>query len=364
MRPMWKFAYAALERDWLPERLIRLAIRRLLSKRLVLEERGGVEQNRRHLRDVIERFRQSPIAIDTDKANDQHYEVPPEFFRLVLGRNLKYSSGYWPNGVDELGDAEEAMLSLYEERAEIADGQEILDLGCGWGSLSLWLAVRFPRARILAVSNSEPQRRHIEGEARRRGLENLSVTTADVNRFDTERRFDRILSIEMFEHMKNYALLMRKISRWLREDGKLFVHMFTHQRYAYSFESEADDDWMGRNFFTGGTMPSDDLLLYFQEDMVLEDHWTLSGRHYQKTAEAWLENIERNEGRVREIFASVYGLDEVTRWIVRWRVFLMACAELWGFEGGNEWTVSHYLFYPRARAAPPVAPEPSLELAV
>jgi cyclopropane-fatty-acyl-phospholipid synthase len=333
------------ERGWLPDSLLRLGIRRLCAVRLDEEHEGGVEATADRQRRRVDMLRDSPIAIETEAANAQHYELPPAFFRLCLGRQLKYSACYWDEDTRDLDAAEARMLELYGERAELADGQQILELGCGWGSLTLWMAARYPDARITAVSNSRLQREFIDARCAERGLRNVEVLTADVNRLDLdENRFDRIVSIEMFEHMRNYEQLLQRTASWLRPAGKLFVQIFCHRTLAYPFESDGEDNWMGRHFFTGGLMPAADTLLHFQRDMLIEQRWLLPGTHYQRTADAWLENHDRNRLAVLAVLAGVHGAEGARRWHQRWRMFWMACAELFGYAAGQEWMIAHYRF--------------------
>lgn len=332
-----------VENGRIPDLLTRAGIRLLLLQRLREQAQEGPDQEWQAMMTFVEEMRQSPIALHTQEANEQHYELPPRFFELVLGPHLKYSCCHFPEGVTELGHAEASMLALTCERAQLQDGQQILELGCGWGSLSLWMAKHYSNSSILAVSNSRPQREFIESRAQELGLKNLSVQTCDMNDFTTEQRFDRVVSVEMFEHMRNWQSLLERISSWLKPEGKLFIHIFSHRRYAYAFSSEGDSNWMGRYFFTGGIMPSNDLLLYFQKDLLLEQHWVLSGIHYQRTADAWLQMMDSQKGEILQTFRETYGKDADV-WFQRWRMFFLATSEVWGFRGGNEWLISHYLF--------------------
>ncbi|KFL35612.1 SAM-dependent methyltransferase [Arenimonas donghaensis] len=333
------------ERGLVPDALTRLGIRRLCAQRLREEGGGDLDRADARFRELLAELRLSPIAIETAAANEQHYEVPARFFELCLGARLKYSSAYYPTGHESLDQAEEAMLALYGERAELADGQHILELGCGWGSLTLWMAARYPNARITGVSNSASQREHIMAQAAARGLGNVEILTRDVVQLDMpEAAFDRVVSIEMFEHMRNYQHLLAKIARWLKPGGKLFVHIFAHRYLMYPFLTEGDDNWMGRYFFTGGLMPSADTLLHFQQDLAIEQRWLLPGSHYQRTANHWLENQDRNHREVLTVLESAYGAEAAPRWAQRWRMFWMACAELFGYDDGRQWLVAHYRF--------------------
>ncbi|MGQ0800268.1 MAG: SAM-dependent methyltransferase [Pseudomarimonas sp.] len=332
------------ERGLIPDSLLRYGIRRLCGQRLREEHANDAVAAWERFRALRDELRRSPLAIETDAANRQHYEVPARFFELCLGKRLKYSSCFYATGSETLDQAEEAMLAIYGQRAELTDGQRILELGCGWGSLTLWMAEHFPKSKITGVSNSKGQREHILRQAEKRGLGNVEIITCDVNTLELPHRYDRIVSIEMFEHMRNYAGLLSKVSRWLKDDGRLFVHIFCHRELMYPFETEGDDNWMGRHFFTGGLMPAADTLLHFQDDLVLDDQWRLSGTHYERTSNHWLANQDANQAEVMDVLTAVYGATEAKRWAQRWRMFWMACAELFGYADGNEWLVAHYRF--------------------
>ena len=327
-----------------PDAWIRIGIRRLLARRLAeirsLEAGPEAQQQEAFRREL----RAGPIALETESANTQHYEVPAAFYESVLGPRLKYSCGDWSDGVETLAQAEESMLRLTARRARIEDGMRVLDLGCGWGSLALWIAEHHPRSEVLAVSNSKSQREFILGRCASLGLTNVEVVTEDINTFEPAGRFDRVVSVEMFEHVRNHALLMQRISRWLEPEGRLFVHIFCHRSVAYPYETEGEDNWMGRHFFTGGMMPSDTHLLHYQEDLSVERHWRVNGRHYQRTSEAWLQNLDRHRSALLAELGKAVGPEHARVALQRWRMFFMACAELFGHREGREWHVSHYRF--------------------
>ena len=333
-----------LEQDKVPDFLIRAGIRRLLKQRLQDEDKGNTEKQQQHLMQLVEELKNSPIAVNTADANEQHYEVPTQFYIYCLGKHLKYSSGYWKEGVTDIDTSETDMLELTCQRAELQNGQDVLELGCGWGSLSLFMAAKFPGSRFTVVSNSRTQKMYIDGQAAQRGITNLTVITADINVFAIDKTFDRVVSVEMFEHMRNYQKLMYKVASFLKPSGKLFVHIFTHKQHAYKFEVKDASDWMSKYFFTGGIMPSDDLLLYFNDDFSIEKHWHVSGLHYSKTSEAWLQNMDNHKADIMPLFEDTYTKQQAVKWWVYWRIFFMACAELWKYNNGEEWMVSHYLF--------------------
>ena len=332
------------EKGFLPDLLIRLGIKRLCGQRLSETNTLGLEALENSHQQWIDLLTKSPVAIVPEKANEQHYEVPPQFFELVLGANLKYSSGYWSKEVFSLDESELEMLKITCERAGLVDGQDILELGCGWGSLTCFMAQKFPNSKITAVSNSKDQRNFIQQKNDKLNLQNIKVFTADMNDFSTDEKFDRVISIEMFEHMRNYDELLKRIDGWLKQNGKLFVHIFSHKEVAYPFEDKGDGDWMAREFFSGGQMPSHRLLMSFPDRMKIEKDWRVCGTHYEKTSLAWLRKMDTNKIEVLELFKTTYGEKDASEWFQRWRIFFMSCEVLFGFNEGSEWGVSHYLF--------------------
>jgi cyclopropane-fatty-acyl-phospholipid synthase len=335
-----------LENDQLPDGLLRRGIRGLNRQRLQEETAPEVESQQAKLMRFIAQLKSGPVAIHTRDANQQHYEVPTAFFQSVLGPRMKYSSCVWPAGISSLAAAEEEMLALTCRRAGIQDGQQVLDLGCGWGSFSLYAAEKFPGSHFTGVSNSRSQKEFIDAAARARGLANVTIVTADINAFEPGRTFDRIVSVEMLEHVRNYETLFARIASWLQPDGRMFAHIFCHRELAYAFEADGDNDWMARHFFTGGIMPSAGLFHYFQRDLTLVDQWAVNGTHYEKTCNAWLANMDASRAAILPVFEATYGADQAVKWWSYWRIFFMACAELFGHRDGNEWFVAHYLFQP------------------
>ncbi|HEY1058384.1 MAG TPA: cyclopropane-fatty-acyl-phospholipid synthase family protein [Limnobacter sp.] len=346
-------AIEACERGWVPDAAVRAAMRGLIQQRLDDECADQPEVARARLSALVEELRASPIAVDTDAANEQHYEVPAEFFHLHLGPRKKYSCAWYETGAETLAEAEVAMFEQYAARAGLADGQRILELGCGWGSMSLWMAQRYPQSQVVGVSNSHGQRAYIEQRARELSLTNLKIITANIVDFDfpcegVEAGFDRVISIEMFEHMKNYQGLFRKISSWMNTGARMFVHVFAHKELAYHFVVKDKTDWMSQYFFTGGIMPSADLFLHYQDDLKVVQRWWINGQHYEKTANHWLANMDAARKDIMPVFEKAYGAAQAKIWFQRWRMFYMAVAELFGYNLGREWGVGHYLFEKRS----------------
>lgn len=330
-----------LDSGYLPHAILRLGVRSQLRDRLNNIKSTNLEEAYKKKMSYVDLLRSRPIAIETAAANEQHYEVGTGVLAACLGPRMKYSCCLYPTGTETLAEAEIEMLDSYIEKAELKDGMSVLDLGCGWGSASLYFAEKLPNSQITAFSNSKSQKLHIDAEAERKGLKNLRVITGDAATYEFEpESFDRVVSIEMFEHMKNYELLMAKVSRALKPKGKLFVHIFAHRDTAYDFE----DGWMTTYFFSGGTMPSADLLLFFQRDLNLQRQWWINGKHYAKTCEDWLSKMVTHKDDIRPHLAETYGKENTSTWYNRWQIFYIACAELFAYDGGDTWGVCHYLF--------------------
>jgi len=343
-----QFAINLAEKGLVPEPFLRRGIIHLLGRRLHQEKERYRDPEQRW-REWLRHMASAPIALVPEEANAQHYEIPSAFYQKVLGPHLKYSSGYWESADSTLVESEEAMLQRTCDMAQLADGQEVLELGCGWGSLSLWMASHFPQSRITAVSNSGSQREFILARAMRRGIGNLQVLTADMNQFQTEGRFDRVVSVEMFEHMRNWEKLLTRAKGWLKPGGKLFLHVFAHSTYAYPFEEEGGDDWMSRHFFSGGMMPSVDLPLRLHIPFHLEETRVIPGTHYARTSEAWHSHLLSRRAEIEALFGRTLAPAEAKRQVERWRLFFLACAELFGYRQGREWVVAHHRLSPKEK---------------
>lgn len=342
MRNLALKATELAESGIIPDSVIRAGIRKLVDQRRAqIESRNGAD-----LRAFVEMMDASPVALVPDLANEQHYEVPASFFEQVLGKHAKYSCCYWSGGASDLDAAERASLEITCQRAMIRNGQRVLDLGCGWGSLSLWIARHEPDSYVTSVSNSASQRDYIEAQARKEGLKNIRVITADMNDFDCDEKFDRVVSVEMFEHMRNYRAMFERVANWLEDDGYFLMHVFCHRTAAYEFVDAGPADWMSRHFFSGGIMPSDDLPFQFQDNLKVTHQWRWSGIEYRRTAEAWLQNMDANKESIMPILRDVYGDDDAPKWWMRWRMFFLAVSEMFGSNDGKDWRVSHYLLQP------------------
>ena len=335
---MTKFLLSIAEVGLIPDVFIKTAVRFITKKRL---NESGIHENKLN---VIKSISEGGIAEKTDDANEQHYEVPPEFFKYALGKNLKYSCSFFDK-TDSLDEAEKSMLELYIERADIQEGHDILDLGCGWGSFSLYVAEKYPSVSITAVSNSKDQIAFIQNEAKRRGLFNIKASKMDVNNLDLDNKFDRIVSIEMFEHLRNYKLILNSLNSLLKPDGRLFVHIFCHKELTYFYEIKNSYDWMTKYFFEGGIMPSQDIFKYFDDELEVINQWDVNGNHYAKTCKAWLNNHYKNKDKILDIFDKHY--DKPKIWFNRWRIFFLSCEAFFAINNGREYFVSHYLFKKR-----------------
>ena len=341
---MISFLIKLAEKKLIPDFVIRQGIRILLKKRINSLVSNNPEENIQDKIQFIKKMNLSSIAVVPELANDQHYEIPAEFYNYCLGKHKKYSSCYWGDKTKNLNEAELLSLKLTSKHAKLTNGLNILELGCGWGSLTFWMAKQYPKSKITTVSNSSSQRLYILEQAKKRKLKNISVITEDMNTFNPKVKYDRVVSVEMIEHMRNHKKLFQKIASWLKQDGLFFMHIFVHKSQPYLFEVQESDDWMSQYFFSGGMMPSEDLPLFFQNDLKIIDQWSWSGVHYEKTANAWLKNIDLNKNKVMPVLEDIYGEKDSKKWFQRWRIFFMSCAELWGYENGKEWKVVHYLF--------------------
>ena len=341
---MLNYLIKLAENGLLPDYFIKIGIKNLCEERLKWASTLGVDKLEEHHQYWVEKLKDSPIALVPEKANEQHYELPPEFFDIVLGDYLKYSCGYWSKSNISIHQSEKDMLELSCKRAELKDNMKILELGCGWGSLTCYMATLYPNSSITAVSNSKDQKEHIELRCKKMNLNNIKVITCDMNDFNIDETFDRVVSIEMFEHMRNYKVLLNKISNFLNDDGKLFVHIFSHHTMVYPYVDNGPGDWMAREFFSGGLMPSHKLLLHFQDDLKIESLWKINGQHYEKTSYAWLKRMDDNKNDILSIFNNTYGKKDAKMWFQRWRIFFLSCAVMFGIKKGTEWGISHYRF--------------------
>ena len=332
---MTRFLLSLAESGFIPDALIKIAARYISNRRLIEQ---SDDENKDKIISVLSR---GVVAEKTHYANEQHYEVPPEIFNYVLGTNLKYSCSLFDDA-DSLDDAEESMLKLYIDRADIKDGHEVLDLGCGWGSFSLYVAERYPDINITSVSNSSDQIAYIKNEAHKKGLSNIKAFRMDVNNLELNKKFDRIVSIEMFEHLRNYKLILNYLNHALKPDGKLFIHIFCHKKLTYLYEMKNNFDWMTKYFFQGGIMPSKDIFQYFEDELEIINQWDINGNHYSKTCKAWLNNHYKNKKKILDIFEKHY--DEPKIWFNRWRIFFLSCEAFFALNNGREYFVAHYLF--------------------
>ena len=330
-----------LARGLIPDWILRRGVRSQGKERLNMMNK--VDSTKEYSK-FINEASTGNIAVNTDDANNQHYEVDSEFFKYCLGKNLKYSCCFWDENTLDLDAAEDNMLEIYSQRAQITDGMSILDIGCGWGSLSLFLAQKYPKSEITGVSNSSSQKIFIDSVASERNISNLNIITRDINDFRAEEKYDRILSIEMFEHTKNTKKLMNLINDWLNPNGLFFMHVFAHKENPYYFDRDQKNAWMAKYFFTGGMMPNHNLFKDLKSNLEYQKSWILSGEHYERTSNAWLDKMDQNKSKILSLFERSNGSSVAKRKFHFWRLFYIACAEIFGYDNGNEWVVSHHLF--------------------